>query len=134
MKLMIVDDHAVYRHLIRQVAATPEDTVYECISADDALKSIAIFRPDCITMDVRMPGSCAFQAIRSIRQSYPGTRVLVVTSYDFEDFREAATDAGATAFVSKENLSELYLLAAPQRLVAKPTPRNKTNTTITTTE
>ncbi len=127
MKLMIVDDHAVFRHLIRQVAATPNDTVFECVSADDALKSVAIFRPDCVTMDVRMPGSCAFDAIRSIHQLYPNTRILVVTSYDQSDFRQAAADAGATAFVSKENLSELYLLAAPQRLVTKPTPKNNNN-------
>ena len=124
---MIVDDHAVYRHLIRQVAATRNDTVLECVSADDALKSFAVFRPDCVTMDVRMPGSDAFQAIRHIRQFYPATRVLVVTAYDQEDFRRAATAAGATAFISKENLSELYLLAAPQRLNSKPPPRESNN-------
>ena len=124
MKLMIVDDHAVYRHLIRQVVATPNDTVYECVSADDAMKSVGIFRPDCITMDIRMPGESAFQAIRSIRDSYPQTRVLVVTAYDQPDFRQAATAAGASGFVSKENLSELYLLAAPQRLVTKTATRN----------
>ena len=121
---MIVDDHAVYRHLIRQVVATPNDTVYECVSADDAMKSVGIFRPDCITMDIRMPGESAFQAIRSIRDSYPQTRVLVVTAYDQPDFRQAATAAGASGFVSKENLSELYLLAAPQRLVTKTATRN----------
>ena len=123
MKLMIVDDHAIYRHLIRQVAAMPNDTVLECVSADDALKSVAIFRPDCVTMDIHMPGSSAFQAIRSIRQLVPHTRILVVTSYDQSDFREAATEAGAAGFVSKENLSELYLLAAPQRLLTRSTPR-----------
>lgn len=121
---MIVDDHAVYRHLIRQIVAMPNDTVYECVSADDALKSVGIFRPDCVTMDIRMPGSDAFQAIRAIRDSYPHTRVLVVTAYNHSDFRQAAVEAGATAFVSKENLSELYLLAAPERLVTKPAPRN----------
>jgi DNA-binding NarL/FixJ family response regulator len=127
MKLMIVDDHAVYRHLIRQVASTRHDTVLECVSADDALKSVAVFRPDCVTMDVRMPGSDAFDAIRHIRQFYPGTRVLVVTAYDQEDFRRAATEAGAAAFISKENLSELYLLAAPQRLHGSPPQRAGNN-------
>jgi DNA-binding NarL/FixJ family response regulator len=125
MKLMIVDDHAVFRHLIRQVAATADDTVLECVSADDALKSVGVFKPDCVTMDVRMPGSCAFKAIRQIRQSHPGIRVLVVSSHDQLDFRKAASEAGAAAYVSKENLSELFLLAAPQRLDTRAS--NRTN-------
>jgi len=119
MKLMIVDDHAVFRHLIRQVVATAEDTVLECVSADDALKSVGVFKPDCVTMDVRMPGTCAFKAIRQIRESNPRVRVVVVSSHDQLDFRRAASEAGAAGYVSKENLSELFLLAAPQRLGAK---------------
>ena len=124
MKLMIVDDHAVFRHLIRQVVATAEDTVLECVSADDALKSVGVFKPDCVTMDVRMPGTCAFKAIRRIRESHPGVRVVVVSSHDQLDFRRAATEAGAAGYVSKENLSELFLLAAPQRLGARPAVRS----------
>jgi DNA-binding NarL/FixJ family response regulator len=118
LKLMIVDDHAVFRHLIRQAAATTEDTVLECVSADDALKSMAVFKPDCVTMDIRMPGMDAFKAIRQIREYHPKVRVLVVSSYDQVDLRRAATEAGAAGYVSKDNLSELFLLAAPQRLAA----------------
>jgi DNA-binding NarL/FixJ family response regulator len=98
------------------VAATPADTVLECVSADDAVKSVGVFRPDCITMDVRMPGMCAFKAIRQIRESHPKVRVLVVSSHDESGLRRAATEAGANAYICKENLSELFLLAAPQRL------------------
>ena len=123
MKLMIVDDHAVFRHLIRQVVATAEDTVLECVSADDALKSVGVFKPDCVTMDVRMPGTCAFKAIRQIRESNPRVRVVVVSSHDQSDFRRAASEAGAAGYVSKENLSELFLLAAPQRLGARTASR-----------
>ena len=125
MKFMIVDDHAVFRHLIRQTVATAEDTVFECVSADDAVKSVGVFQPDCITMDVRMPGMCAFKAIRRIREDHPEVRVLVVSSYDEMDLRRAATEAGAVGYVSKENLSELFLLAAPERLYGDLT--NKTN-------
>lgn len=121
MKLMIVDDHAVFRHLIRQVMATPEDTVLECVSADDALKSVNVFKPDCMTIDVRMPGTCVFKAIRQIRESHPKVRVLVVSSYDEFGLRRAATEAGANGYVSKENLSELFLLAAPHRLHGRTT-------------
>ena len=124
MKLMIVDDHAVFRHLIRQVVATTEDTVLECVSADDALKCMGVFKPDCVTMDLHMPGMNAFKAIREIRESHPKVRVLVVSNHDESELRRAATEAGATGYVSKENLSELFLLAAPHRLSAGPANRD----------
>jgi DNA-binding NarL/FixJ family response regulator len=124
MKLMIVDDHAVFRHLIRQVAATTEDTVLECVSADEALKFVGVFKPDCVTMDLQMPGMSAFKAIRQIRESHPKVRVLVVSNHDETDLRRAATEAGATGYVSKENLSELFLLAAPHRLSCGGGDRN----------
>jgi DNA-binding NarL/FixJ family response regulator len=119
MKLMIVDDHAGMRNMIRQVIAAPGDTIIECGSADDAVKSIGVFQPDCVTMDIRMPGLCAFKAIRMIRETHPAVRVIVVTSYDQPDFRAAASEAGAAGYVVKENLSELYLLVAPKRLTVK---------------
>jgi DNA-binding NarL/FixJ family response regulator len=124
MKLMIVDDHAVFRHLIRQVVATTEDTVLECVSADDAVKCASVFKPDCVTMDLHMPGMNAFTAIKQIRETHPQARVLVVSNHNESDLRRAAIAAGATGFVSKENLSELFLLAAPQRLSTRPTDRD----------
>jgi two-component system response regulator DesR len=84
---------------------------------------VGVFKPDCVTMDIRMPGLSAFQAIRRIRESHPAVRVVVVSSYDQPDFRRAASEAGAVGYVSKENLSELFLLAAPHRLCASPANR-----------
>lgn len=102
--------------MIRQVIARPEDTVFECDSADEALQAVGAFQPDCLTMDIRMPGHSAFDAIRAIREKYPAVRVLVVTSYDQADFRQEASRAGAVGYVVKDNLAGLYLLVAPQRL------------------
>ena len=124
---MIVDDHAVFRHLIRRAVATSEDTVLECVSADDAMKYVGVFQPDCVTMDLRMPGACAFEAIRQIRETHPKARVLVVSAYDEPDFRRAAADAGAMSFVSKDNISELFLLAAPERLSTDSSDRSNNN-------
>lgn len=120
LNLMIVDDHVGMRNMIRQLIAAPGDTVLECASGDEAVRAIAGFRPDCVTMDVRLPGLCAFKTVRAIREAHPAARIIVVTSYDQPDFRQAARDAGAANYVVKENLSELYLLVAPQRLSLNP--------------
>jgi DNA-binding NarL/FixJ family response regulator len=117
MKLMIVDDHEGMRKMIRQLIAAPGDSVVECASGDEALLALADFRPDCVTMDISLPGLCAFKATRQIRAAHPPTRVIFVSSHDQPDYRRAAHEAGAVGYVMKENLSELYLYVATKRLL-----------------
>jgi two-component system uhpT operon response regulator UhpA len=124
-KLMIVDDHALSRHLVRQVAAMPQDTVLECGSAEEALKAVGIFKPDCVMMGVSRPVPGAFQAIKTIRETHPEVRVVAVSSFPEAGLRQAAAEAGAAGYVTTENLSELFLLAAPERLTLKPVRRLK---------
>jgi DNA-binding NarL/FixJ family response regulator len=116
MKLMIVDDHDGIRNMIRQLITAPGDMVVECGSGDEALERLGDFKPDCVTMDISMPGLCAFQTVRAIREAHPAARVICVTSHDQPDFRRAAYEAGAVGFVVKDNLADLYLLIATRRL------------------
>jgi DNA-binding NarL/FixJ family response regulator len=116
MKLMIVDDHDGMRSMIRQLIAAPGDTVVECASGDEAMLALTDFKPDCVTMDVSMPGQCAFQTARDIRAAHPPVRVVFVSSHDQPDYRQAAQEAGAIGYVTKENLSDLYLFVATKRL------------------
>jgi DNA-binding NarL/FixJ family response regulator len=124
-KLMIVDDHAMARHLVRQVAAMPQDTVLECLTAEEALKAVGIFKPDCVMMGVSRPVPGAFQAIKSIRKTHPEVRVVAVSSVHENHLQRMANEAGASGYVTTENLSELFLLAAPERLILKPAQRSK---------
>jgi DNA-binding NarL/FixJ family response regulator len=119
MKLMIVDDHDGMRTTIRALIAAPGDTVVECGSGDEAVKALGDFKPDCVTVDVNMPGLCAFQTMRTIRETYPGARVVCVTGHDQPDYRKAAFAAGAAGYVAKDNLSDLYLLVATKRLITQ---------------
>jgi DNA-binding NarL/FixJ family response regulator len=119
-KLMIVDEQALSRHLVRQVAAMPQDTVLECVSPDEAMKAVGIFRPDCVVMGVSRPVPSAFQAIKSIREAYPQMRVVAVSTLHENHLQQMANEAGASGYVTTENLSELFLLAAPERLTLKP--------------
>ena len=124
-KIMIVDNHALSRHVVRQVAATPQDTVLECVSAEEAVKAVASFKPDCVMMGVSrlLPG--AFQAIKTIRKAHPEVRVVAVSSFHETELRQSASEAGAAGYVTTENLSELFLLAVPERLTLKPARRAK---------
>lgn len=93
--------------MIRQLAATPADAVCECASGNEALRLAPEFQPDCVTMDVRMPGMCSFEATRAIRAAVPSVKVIVVTSYDEPFLRHIAGEAGVVDYFVKENLAGL---------------------------
>ena len=124
-KFMIVDEHAVSRHLVRVASTTPLDTVLECTSPAEALKAIGVFQPDCVMMGVTLPAPSAIKAIKIIRQTHPEVRVVAVSNLHEQEVKQAANEAGADGYVSSENLSELFLLAAPERLMVKPPGRGK---------
>lgn len=119
-KLMIVDDRAISRRLVRQAAASPLDTVLECASPEEALKALSTFKPDCVMLGMSCPPPGALHAIKIIRQRHPEMRVLAISTFNEAETREAARAAGASGYATGENLSELFLLAAPERLVDRP--------------
>lgn len=107
MNLLIVDDHAGARALIRELTAEPGDRVCECASGDAALEALAGFVPDWVTVDLLMPGLNGFSTVQAIHRACPSALVLVVSSYADPDFRTAAIEQGAVAFVAKDQLEHL---------------------------
>jgi CheY-like chemotaxis protein len=112
MKLLIVDDHPGMRELIRQLAALPAGAVRECADGREAVEVAREFRPDLVTMDLRLPELGGIEATRALRAVCPAASVIIVTTYDQPAMREAATTAGATHFVAKDNLAELRPMLA----------------------
>jgi CheY-like chemotaxis protein len=114
MKLMIVDDHAGSREMIRRVLDGPGVTFCECATGDEAVLRVNDFQPDWITMDVHMPGLDGLKAVTRIKNQNPGSRIIIVTGDNQSYFRMMAHLTGATGYVCKENLLEL------RTLVVKP--------------
>ena len=107
MKLMIVDDHAETRSLIRETIGDLADEIVECIDGWEALAMYDQFLPDLVTMDLNMKTVDGFEATRQLRMRYPLSRVLVVTQFDSVVCRSAAIAAGASRFFSKDDLAGL---------------------------
>ena len=107
MKILIVDDNAGMRHLLRRAIRETASAVWECSDGADALAAYAERQPDVVLMDIRMPRMDGLAAARQIRQFDPSARVVMVTDYDDEDLRAAARDAGACGYALKENLTDL---------------------------
>jgi CheY-like chemotaxis protein len=108
----VVDDNASMRALISSVMEDIHPVVHECADAETALDLYPVLHPDWVLMDVRMAGIDGIAATRLLRLSHPDARVIIVTSYDDEQSREAARAAGAHGFVLKRDLTVLPGLIA----------------------
>lgn len=107
MKYLIIDDNPDIRKMIVRKVCLENDDFVECSDGEDAVSSYAKFLPDYVLMDIQMPKIDGLIATQIIIEKFPNARVIIITDYDTTPFRLAAKRVGASAFVSKENLSEV---------------------------
>ena len=110
MKFLIVDDNERFRTYLRNLIIKKDD---ECIELDDGSKVSSVykeFKPDWVLLDIRMKDVNGFEAAEELKKDFPDARFAIVSDYSDERFRKKASNLGAEAFISKENLFELYEL------------------------
>ena len=119
MTLLIVEDNAGIRRVLRRILVDTASTIWECADGSEALAAYEEHRPDVVLMDFRMTHVDGLTATRQIRAYDPTARIIVVTDYQDEDMKAAALEAGACEYVLKHEISglpEIVLsLAAPER-------------------
>ncbi|WP_406375982.1 response regulator transcription factor [Streptomyces sp. NBC_00647] len=110
--VLIVDDQPLQRLGFRMLLeSTPDtDVVGEASHGGDAVRRAAELRPDVILMDVRMPGMDGIEATRRVVASGGRSRVLILTTFDLDEYAYAALRAGASGFLLKD--------AHPEELLA----------------
>src|SRR6201996_7772372 len=107
MTLLIVEDNAGIRRLLRRTLVDTASGIWECSDGSDALAAYEEHRPDIVLMDIRMPRVDGLTATRQIRGYDHSARLIVVTDYEDEDLRTAALEAGAREYVLKHEISDL---------------------------
>ncbi len=107
MKLLIVEDNAGMRRLIKSVVSDISDEIAECEDGADALRAFIDFHPDWVLMDIRMPNVDGLTATHNIIKAFPDAKVCIVTDYGDGKTKDAARDAGAKGYVLKEDLFSL---------------------------
>ncbi|GEL47639.1 DNA-binding response regulator [Cellulomonas hominis] len=110
--VLLVDDHPLVRMGFRLMVESAGDleVVGEAGDGRTAVQQTAALRPQVVLMDVRMPGTDGIEATREIVTADPHVRVLVLTTFDLDEYAFAALRAGASGFLVKD--------AAPTELVA----------------
>jgi DNA-binding NarL/FixJ family response regulator len=107
LKFLIVDDNPSMRQTIGRIIVQEGDEMIECEDGKNAAALYRQHRPDWVMMDINMKEVGGIEATEQILQADSHARVVIVTEYGDRFFRKAAQDAGAAAFVSKENIFEL---------------------------
>lgn len=108
IKVLICDDQVVVRDGLRAILSTARDleVVGEAGDGAEAVDKVAALAPDVVLMDLKMPGSNGVQATRIIRDRYPETRVLVLTTYDADEWVFDAIRSGAAGYLLKDTSRE----------------------------
>jgi CheY-like chemotaxis protein len=118
LKCLVVDDHAGFRKVVRDFLPREVVEVMECADGSEAVAAYAANQPDWTLMDIEMPGLDGLRATRAIRERFPDARIIILTHHDLPELREQALEAGACAFLSKDNLWQIN--ATLEALSAKP--------------
>jgi DNA-binding NarL/FixJ family response regulator len=113
VRVVLVDDHDVMRAGLRMLLQTdPELTVVaEAADAASAVVEVQEHSPDVVCMDVEMPGTDGLQATREILSVAPTSSVLVLTTFDRDDYLFEAISAGASGFLVKNTPPERLMEA-----------------------
>jgi DNA-binding NarL/FixJ family response regulator len=116
MKVVVVDDHALFRMGVRQVLATTAgcDFVGEADNARAALNMIDTAAPDIVLMDIALPGMDGVVATREIRRRAPNVRVLIMSAHDQVHDVLDAMNAGASGYALKTEGPEALVQALRQ--------------------
>ncbi|MFF4345320.1 response regulator [Kitasatospora sp. NPDC001540] len=119
IRILVADDEALLRLAFGTILdAQPDMTpVGEAADGAEAVRLARELRPDVVLMDVRMPGTDGIEATRQLLRAAPGSRVLVLTTFDLDAYAYAALAAGASGFLLKNTRPE-ELLAAVRNVAA----------------
>ena len=107
LKLLIADDNAEMRRMMKTIVKKMNAIVLECEDGDEVCAAFKEFNPDWTLMDVEMKRMDGLTATKNILANFPHAKILIVTQYNNQELRTAAENAGVCGYLLKENLLEL---------------------------
>ena len=104
LRIALVDDQDLVRTGFRMILDAQRDmcVVGQASDGVGALSMVRTTRPDVVLMDIRMPALDGIAATRAVLEADPGIKVIVLTTFDLDDYLVAAMRAGASGFLLKD--------------------------------
>ena len=109
LRLLLVEDNNLFRKTLRESLrlSFPEIAIDEAANGVEALKRVDVFAPDLILMDIRLPGESGLALTQRIKAIYPDIIIFILTNYDSQECREAASRYGADRYIPKDSLKRV---------------------------
>ena len=124
-RVLIVDDQTLFRNGLTSLLSEDErvDVVGQAVDGADAVKQAVKLKPDVVLMDIKMPNVDGIEATRQIMEAVPGTRVLILTTFETDSQVIQALKAGASGYVLKDSsaagiVSSIVAVMSGERVMA----------------
>lgn len=120
-KTLLVEDNAAFRQSLKEILNTqfPSMIIEEAADADEAMQKVLALVPHLIFMDIKLPGGNGLDLTKKIKENYPRICVVILTSYDFLEYRQAASQYGAEGFLSKGSVTREDIVALVESCLEK---------------
>ncbi len=104
-KALIVDDNVTFRQTLKESLRSrfPMMEIEEEPDGKSLFNKIDSFHPRIVFMDIRLPGENGLELTKKIKEKYPDIIIVILTSYDLPEYRQAARDSMADYFVLKDS-------------------------------
>ena len=104
-KTLIVDDNVTFRQMLKEslYSRFPTMEIEEEPDGRDLFNRIDSFHPRIVFMDIRLPGENGLELTKKIKKNYPDIIIVILTSYDLPEYRQAARESMADHFVPKDS-------------------------------
>ena len=118
---MIIEDNTSFRQSLVELlsACFPRMHILEAGDAEQGFHQVEAKPPDLVFVDIRLPGENGLELTKRLKRDFPSLPVVILTSHDLPEYREAAEHYGADFFLTKgsltrRDLTEVVKLIAPK--------------------
>ncbi|MFB3885091.1 MAG: response regulator transcription factor [Thermodesulfobacteriota bacterium] len=104
---LVVEDNVSFRKYFKESLQNrfPSMVIEEAGDGDEVLQKVEELCPALIFMDIRLPGENGLQLTKRIKKKHSDIKIVILTTYDLPEYREAALQYGANSFMTKDSLS-----------------------------
>ena len=119
-RVLIVEDNTTFRQSLKELllGEFPSIMVEEAEDGKEALRKVDAFRPDIIFVDIKLPGENGLKVTKRIKADDHRIIVIILTSYDLPEYRQAADQYGADYFFSKSSSSGKEIVSLVESILS----------------
>lgn len=115
-KTLIVEDNDSFRQVLKDLLQRhfPSLVLQEACDAREAKEKLGRCDAELVFMDIKLPDGNGLQLMETFKRTCPQMAVIILTSYDYPEYRKAAAQSGANHFIPKDTVGEQAFLATIQ--------------------